>query len=284
MRRACQKFARETRMQRVAGFIGHKPAKHRLANQGKIPQQIESFVTNKLILEPQRGIVQHARLRQDDRVLQRSSTDKAARLQFLNFMVEAERPRRRNQVRVVRSGELDVEALFTDQRMGEINIVPDAERIGRIDAERLLAFVQNEFVGDSNELPCPTLFNDTDSRDSFDIRQCATVKDGDLEVVEFDIGIVDADSIERRQQVFDRRYPHAPTHQRRRIGDSGYRCHISAKLEIVEIDAAKNDSLAGGSRKDSNGRVLARVESDTAEFERICDRLLAHQGEIIATD
>src|SRR5437773_5014764 len=197
MRLAFEKFARKPRVQCMARFIGNEAAEHRLADQGKIAEQIESLVANKLIRESQRRIVQHARLREDDRILQRSSTDKAARLQFLNFIVEAERPGRRDQVGIVRSRELNVEALFTDQWMSEINIVPDAERIRRIDAERLLAFIEDELFNNSNVLARETLFNDTDTRDSFDIWQGAAVKDRNLEVVEFDVSIVDTHAIER---------------------------------------------------------------------------------------
>src|SRR5262249_38810584 len=157
MRGACKKFAGKPCVQCMAGFIGDKAAKYWLADQGKVTQQIESFVANKLIWEAQGGIVQHTRLCEDDCIFQRSAADKAAGLQFLNFMIEAESASRRDEIGVVRSGELDIEALSSNQGMGEINVIPDTESISRIDAQRLLAFIEDELFRNSNVLPRATL-------------------------------------------------------------------------------------------------------------------------------
>ena len=152
MRPAFEQFRHEPRVQRVAGFVRDQSAQHRLADQCKIPEQIENLVTHELIRKPQRSVVQHPVSREHNRILQRSTANKTAGLQFLNFVVEAERPCRRDEVRIVRSRELDVQALLADQRVREIDIVTDTERIGRINAERLFAFLQNELFSNSNVL------------------------------------------------------------------------------------------------------------------------------------
>ena len=192
-------------------------------------------------------------------------------------MVEAEGPRRRDQVGIIRPRELDVQALLANQRVGEIDVVSDAERVGRVDAQRLLAFIQDESL--VIRMYCRGRFclaMPTRAMASAYGRALPS-RIGNLEVVELDIRIVDAHTVQRREQVLDRRNPHASAHQRCRISDSRNRSDIGSKLEIVEIDASKNDSLTGRSRKNSNGCVLARMKSDAAEFERVGDSLLAHQ-------
>ena len=110
MRPACEQFAGEPRVERVAGFVSDQTAQHRLADQCKVPEQIESLVTNELIRETQRRIVQHPTLCEHNRILQRSTPNKTAGLQFLNFMVEAECACGRDEVGIVRARELDVQA------------------------------------------------------------------------------------------------------------------------------------------------------------------------------
>jgi len=283
MRLAGKQFARESRMERVAGPVSDQAAQHRLADQCKVSKQIESLMTNELIRKAKRGIVQHAGLREHDCIFQRSTPNQAAGLQFLNFMVEAEGSCGRDQVGIIRPSELDVQALFTNQGVGEINVVSDTERIGRVDAQRFLAFIKDELLGNPKILPSPTLLNDTHPGDGFNVWQGAAVEDGHFEVVEFDVRIVDAHTVECGEQVFDRRYPHAPTHQCCRIGNSRHRCDIGSKLEVVEINASKNDSLTGRRRKNSNGCMLSRMKADAPEFERVGDSLLAHEVQNIAT-
>ena len=103
MRSAFQQFRHKSRMQGVAGAIRNKASQNRLADQRKIPEQVENLVTHKLVRKSQRRFVEHSRLRQNDRIFQRSAADQPARLQLLHFMIKPERPRRRDQVGIVRA-------------------------------------------------------------------------------------------------------------------------------------------------------------------------------------
>src|SRR5262249_61671529 len=119
---------------------------------------------------------------------------------------------------------------------------------------------------------------------SFDVRKGAAVKDRNLEVVEFDISVVDAHAIERREQMFHRRYPYSPAHQRCCIRDARYRCNIGSKLEVIKIDAAENDPFAGGSRKNLKRWMLPGMKADFPGFEGVRDGLVAHSGKNIANE
>jgi hypothetical protein len=162
MRPACEQFAREPRVERVAGFVSDQTAQHRLADQCKVPEQIKSLVTNELIREPQRRIVQHPTLGEHNRIFQGSATDQAARLKFLDF-VESRTFAPEQPIGIIGPRKFDVRGLCLPARMGEVDVVPDAERVGRIDAQRLLAIVEDELFSNSMNWGA-ILFNDADAR------------------------------------------------------------------------------------------------------------------------
>ena len=128
VRFAFQEFRNESCVQRMAGSIRHQPSQHRLADEREVPKQVERLMPHELILKTQRRIVEDSCLRQNDCVLQRAAADQAVRLQLLHLMIEAEGSRGRNEIRVAGTGELDVEALLSNQRMWKIDVAFDAER------------------------------------------------------------------------------------------------------------------------------------------------------------
>src|SRR5262249_37702311 len=163
------------------------------------------------------------------------------------------------------------------QRMRKIDIVLDREFFRWIDAERLFAIFENELFGDTNILPPAFLFNKTGVGDGFCVRKRASVQNGNLEVVELDICIIDADSVQRRQKMFHRRDPDAAAHKGCRISNPCDRTDISPKLKIVEIDTPEDDACSSWSGKDAKGGILACMQSNTAELDRTRNRLLVHR-------
>src|SRR5262245_50884342 len=100
-------------------------AQYLLADQREVAKQIKDLVTDKLILKTERCVVEHARLCQHDRILQRPAADQTVRLQFFNIVVKTESPGRSDEIRVIGSRELNFKALFPNQRMRKIDIVLD---------------------------------------------------------------------------------------------------------------------------------------------------------------
>src|SRR5262245_17573788 len=234
-------------------------------------------MTNKLIPKTQRRIIEHAGLRQHDRVLQRAAANQPVRLQFFNIVIETERSCRGNEVGIIRPGEFNMKALFPNQRVRKIDIVLYRECFRWINAERLLAILQNEFFSNTNILSRSFLLHDPGPDDRFRIRKRASIQNGNLEIVELDICVVDADAVQRGQKMLNRRNPHAAAHERGRIRHACDRPDISSKLEIIQIDTAQYDALAFGSGKDSKRGILAGVQPNTGELDRSSDRLLVHK-------
>ena len=153
-----------------------------------------------------------------------------------------------------------------DQRMWETDLVFEAQRVRRIDGDTLAVLFEYERLFDTDVVARSLQLNDPRLPDGFRIGQCAAVEDRNLEIVEFDNGIVDTQAVERRKQVLDRGNPDATAHQRRGIGDPCDRTDIRPKFEIVEIDAPEDDALSGRSWKNTHRGSLTGVQADSAEL------------------
>jgi hypothetical protein len=70
-------------------------ADERVADERQVADHVEDLVADELVLEPQ-GVVQHAGVAEDDRVVERAAERQAALPQHLDFLQEAERARRRD--------------------------------------------------------------------------------------------------------------------------------------------------------------------------------------------
>src|SRR5207248_7527816 len=155
MRTTFQQLTDKTRMQRMAGAIGNEAAQDGLADEGEIAKQIERLVPDEFVRKTKGRVVQHSRFGKDDSILQRSASHETARLKLFDFMIKTERTRRRNEVGIIRSGQLDLETLLSDQRMRKVDVILNRERIRWVDAERLAAVFENEFFRDPDVLPGP---------------------------------------------------------------------------------------------------------------------------------
>src|SRR5262245_6328673 len=217
MRRAFQEFRDKSRVQRVARPVRRKPAQNRRSNQREVAEQVEGLGTDEFIGKAEGRVVEHSGLGKHDRIFERTTAYQTAGLQLLHFVIEAERACRRDAVRVIRSTKLHMKALPSDQRMREINVVLNGEGVRRVNAKSLSVLLQDEFFDDANVLPGLVQHHNANLFDRLRIRKGAAVQNGNLEIIEFDEGVVDTDAIESGQQMFDRRNPNATTHERRRI-------------------------------------------------------------------
>src|SRR5262245_2730591 len=234
-------------------------------------------MTDKLVLKPKRRVIEHAGLRQHDRVLQRAAADQSVRLQLFNIVIKAECSGRRNEIGIIRSREFNMQALLPNQRVRKIDIVLNRECFRWINDKCLVTVLQSEFFGDTNVLSRSFLLHNAGPRDGLRIRTSASIQNGNLEIVELDICIVDTDAVQGGKKMLNGRNLQTATHERRCIRHACNPPDISSQLKIIKIDTAEYDALARGSRKDSKRCVLAGVQSNARELDRSCDRLLVHR-------
>ena len=232
---------------------------------------------DKLVPKTEGRVVEHPVLSENDRVLQRAAANQTVSLQLFHFVVETECSGRCDELRIVGPQKLNVDALFSDQRVREIDIVFHAEGIRWVDAQRLLPVFENKLFCNSDALARPALPHDPNVGNSLGVRQRAPIQDRNLEVVELDVSVIDADPVKRREQVLDCGDPYASAHERRCVRNASDRRHVCSKLEIVQIDSAENDALSCRSGKDAHRSELTRMKADSLEFNRARNGSLVHQ-------
>ena len=89
-----EKLAGKRRVQRVAAAMRDEMADDRIPDERHVADDVENLVAHELVLEAQR--VERAGLAEHDRVLERAAERQPVLPQHLDFLQEAERPRRRD--------------------------------------------------------------------------------------------------------------------------------------------------------------------------------------------
>ena len=118
-----------------------------MSHQRQIANHVQNLVAHELVLEPQR--VEHAGFAEDDGVLERAAERQAALAQHLDFLQEAERPRRRDFVDEHLFVEVHGLLLMTKQRMVEADRVADLQPIGRVERDALVAVLHLDAAAES---------------------------------------------------------------------------------------------------------------------------------------
>ena len=85
---------------------------------------------------------------------------------------------------------------------------------------------------------------------------------GKFQGVQFDVHVIHAAGVQRREQVLHGREQHALFHQAGGVADACNVAHVRFDFEIVQVHAAKNDAGIGRSRNQSQVAANRRVETD----------------------
>ena len=106
----------------------------------------------------------------------------------------------------------------------------------------------------------------------------AAVEDRHFEVVDLDVGVIDAHRVEHAQQMLRGGDEDALPHQAGRVADARDMPPTGGDLEILEIGADEND--AGGDRRgeDANADRDAAVESDAGRLHGALNRRFKPQA------
>ena len=172
-----------------------------IPDQRQVANHVQNLVAHELVLEPQR--IEHAGLAEDDRVLERAAEREPALAQHLDFLQEAERPRRRDLVDEHVLVEVDRLLLMPEQRMIEADRVADLEAIGRIEGDALVALLELHRPEDLDRLARRGELLHAGVLNQVDPRRRAAVHDRHFGLVQLDADVVDVEAAERRQQVLD---------------------------------------------------------------------------------
>ena len=209
----------------------------RVADEGEVADHVENLVADELVLEPQR--VEDAGLPEHDRVLERAAERQALLAQHLDFLQEAERPRRRDLVHERLLIHVHRLLLVTEERVVEADRVGDAEAIGREERDALVALLNLDLTKDLDRLARHTEVLHARVLNQVDPGGGAAVHDRHFGVIELDERVVDPQGAQGREQVLDR-FDRGLAN-----GQSGLQLLPAAQMGDVRwnLDAAKVDAL-----------------------------------------
>ena len=192
-------------MHLVAAALDADAAAHRQPEQREVAAQVEHLVPDELVGPAKPFRVHHLLVVEHDRVVERAAAREAGVPERVHFAQEAERARGRDvALEALRRQRAEVDLLAADRGVVEIHRIADAEVARRLDADRAVAVHDFDLAADAQHLALFALREDPGRADQVDERRGAAVHHGQLGAVDLDPDVVDAQAVERAEQVLDR--------------------------------------------------------------------------------
>ena len=99
-------------------------------------------------------------------------------------------------------------------------------------------------------------------------RQAAAIQDGNFQVVDFHVDVVDAHGVENAEQMLGGGDQDALAHQAGGVTDARHVPPTGGNLEILEIRAHEDNPRGDGSRENSDLDGRAAMKPHTTGFDR----------------
>lgn len=248
-----------------------------MAQQGKVSDQIENLVADKLVLEAKWAIL-HSIFGEDDGVLRRCTADQSHIAQRLLVLYEAESPSRSDLVHVVVPHQIEFEALPSDHGMRKIDGICHRIVVAGIYTDELIALPHFDCPFDppvGARSPQPAQVNPLDGLQK---GQGAAIEDWEFQVIELDDGIVDPCSNERRENMLGRRDQHAFFQQAGGVAHTGDVATYGLNVEALKVGAAEADTRPSRGRQDAHSHWNATMQPYPLERYGFADCMFKDQG------
>ena len=266
----------------MAGAFRDNPAPDAAAGQGEITDEVEDLVANKLVGETE-GAVEDGAIpggggaSDDDGGVVGHAADEAHIAKHGLVFLEAEGAGGGDEVGVGTGLEVAGEGVVADG-FGEVDGVVDGVAVAGIDADELVAggraFAHLDRLEDADVLALAALALEAGGEDGGDVGERAAIEDGDLEVVDFDDDVVDAEADEGGEEVLGSLDQDALAHEGGGIGDAGDVAAGGGNFEVVQVGTAEDDAGTSGGWDEAHGDGGAGVETHSLEVQGSVDRVL----------
>src|SRR5260221_5333012 len=193
----------ETRVHGVTRLVRRDLAHDGTTDQGQIADEVEDLVPDELVAETERP-VHHTLVVEDDAVLYGTAAGETCLTQFLNFLEEAERTRRSDLAEEAVVVKVEVEGLFADGAVREVDPVLQDQAVRGDDADRLLAVDDLDRLVNAEDFNVAVQLPYAGGVDEVHERNRAAVNDGNLGAVDPNVDVGNAAGHDRRQQVLNR--------------------------------------------------------------------------------
>src|SRR2546429_435621 len=121
--------------------------------QGQIADNVENFVPDEFVGEPEWFRVEDPLFRQGNGIIERPAARQTAPAQGFEFFDEAESPRWRNGInvslRAIAIVEFHFKLLMPDQRVRKVNLAGDPQLFGRLNKHETIVIADFESLEDS---------------------------------------------------------------------------------------------------------------------------------------
>ena len=277
-----EEFLDEGGVHGVAGALGDDAAPDATAGEGEVADEVEDFVANELVGETEGAVENGAGMvgggaGDDDGGVVGYAADEAHVAEHGFVFFEAEGAGGGDEVGVGAGLEVAAEGVVADG-LGKVDGVVDGVAVAGIDADELVArgrvFADFDGFEDANVLAFAALALEAGSEDGGDVGERAAVEDGDLEVVDLDDDVVDAEADEGGQEVFGGLDENALAHEGSGVGDASDVAAGCGDFEVVEVGATEDDAGASWGGDEAHGDGGSRVQAHSVEVQRRMDGVL----------
>ncbi len=215
--------------------------------------------------------VLHAGAVKEDGTGERGAADEAHVAHGFQFPGEAEGASRGDFAGVVFGGDFEVHALVANERVVEVDVTTELEGVGRDDANALALGFDGDFAANAEVAFAAAVNADAGFLDEVDEGIATAVENRDFEVVDFDVGVVDAHAVEHAEEVFGGGNEHALAHEAGGVAHTGDVTPACGDGEAIEVGTEKDDSRHGRSGKNADFDVDTVVKADAFCFNWTLD-------------
>ena len=152
--------------------------------------------------------------------------------------------------------------------------------IGWIHRDKLIALAQFQFAPNPEICPRAPLLANSCFVNGINERSGTAIQNWQLQIIQFDDGIIDAAADTCREHVLSGGNQDAFFHQARGIADSGNVAAYCFHLETIEIDASEDYTRARRRRQYPQLNRSPTMQADAAAFYRCTDCLFLFQSPI----
>src|SRR5260370_1551050 len=147
-------------MQAVAGLVRLDACKKRKARQSQLTNEVQGFVSSKLVREAQRSI-HDAIVGKNDGILKGASANKAHSFERLDVALETESSRARQKVAEGIGPDQHLHFLLAHERVRKIHVAAHAKLVGGVDADPAVSLDDFQRLQDFQVAPLSAQFSDT---------------------------------------------------------------------------------------------------------------------------
>src|SRR5579871_1695451 len=151
--------------------------------------------------------------------------------------------------------------------MIEENIAGEQKTIGRKDGDAFRTGFDGDWPADPQKALAPAIGFEAGRAQQVDIGASAAIQDGNFEIVDFHIRVIDAHAVEHAEQMLGGGDQHALPHQAGGVAHAGNVAPAGGNGKIVQIGADENDSGGGRRGQNANGNRDAAVQAYAARFD-----------------